>query len=81
MPVLSNRAGKFLNAAQDLQVGAAGIREEQHHQTDFGEMEEYLWAASGLKNPLQGGKHQHARDCEHNGRGDNRLFQSPRQRD
>jgi hypothetical protein len=67
-PVLSNRAGRFLM-----------LRKKQHHQPDFGNMECGLGSEPGSQNSLHGRKHQHSRDREHNGRGDDRPLQAPRQ--
>ena len=36
-------------------------------------MESDVRSEPGSQNPLQGGKHEHSRDREHDGRGDDRL--------
>jgi hypothetical protein len=67
------------NVPQYVQIGAAGIGEEQQYQADFGKTKEDIAADSRAEHRGRDRAHQHARGGEYDGRRDDRLFQ-PRTR-
>ena len=77
MPVLNRRTGRLRMLFQHLEVGAAGVGEEQQHQADLGDPEKHF--AVDLAGPEFGRteEHDHPRGGKHNRRGHDRPVQAP----